>query len=113
MKNTVLNSRQWGALVSVGIALTFTGSVSSRAADRQILSGLVPPGVAGLQPLGRLPATNRLELAIGLPLRNQAELDELLRQLYDPASTNFHKFLLPPEFAARFGPTEEDYLAVQ
>ena len=60
-----------------------------------------------------MPATNHLELAIGLPLRNQAALDELLRQLYDPGSPNFHKFLTPPEFAARFGPTEQDYQAVR
>ena len=65
-----------------------------------------------LTPAGRLPATNELFLSIGLPLRNEGELNELLRQLYDPASTNFHKFLTPSEFAARFGPTEPDYQAV-
>jgi subtilase family serine protease len=79
---------------------------------RATLSGQVPAAVARLAPAGRLPATNHLELAIGLPLRNQAALDELLRQLYNPDSTNFHKFLTPPEFTARFGPTEQDYQAV-
>ena len=69
-------------------------------------------GVAWLAPNGRLPATNQLSLAIGLPLRNRAGLDALLRQLYDPRSTNFHQFLTPPEFAARFGPMESDYQAV-
>ena len=77
-----------------------------------MLRGQVPPVVARLTPTGRLPATNHLFLALGLPLRNQAALGELLRQLYDPHSTNFHKFLTPPEFAARFGPTEQDYQAV-
>jgi xanthomonalisin len=78
----------------------------------ETLSGHVPSVVAGLAPKGRLPATNHLFLAIGLPLRNQAVLDELLRQLYDPRSTHFHKYLTPPEFTARFGPTEQDYQAV-
>jgi subtilase family serine protease len=96
-----------------GLALLFGPIRSSLAADRQFLHGHVPPVVARLQPLGHLPGTNCLNLAIGLPLRNQAELDELLRQLYDPASTNFHKFLTPAESAAWFGPTEEDYQAVQ
>ena len=82
------------------------------APDRVMLPGHVPSVVAGLTPKGRLPATNHLYLAIGLPVRNQAALDELLRQLYDPRSTNFHKFLTPPEFTARFGPTEQDYQAV-
>ena len=58
------------------------------------------------------PREQRLQLALGLPLRNQDELDALLPQLSDPASPNFHKYLLPEEFAARFGPSEEDYAAL-
>jgi subtilase family serine protease len=104
--------RSW-LIIGLGVGLFAGPGCPSRAADRQFLSGHVPPVVARLQPLGQLPGTNRLDLAIGLPLRNQPELDELLRQLYDPASTNFHKFLLPAEFAARFGPTEGDYQALQ
>jgi hypothetical protein len=100
-------------VTGLGLALLFGPIRSSLAADRQFLHGHVPPVVARLQPLGRLPGTNCLNLAIGLPLRNQAELDELLRQLYDPASTNFHKYLTPAESATRFGPTEEDYQAVE
>lgn len=53
-----------------------------------------------------------MHLAIGLPLRNQVELGEFLHELYDPGSTNFHKYLTTPEFTERFGPTEEDYQAV-
>jgi subtilase family serine protease len=68
--------------------------------------------VSALAANARFPATNVLSLAIGLPLQNQPALEELLRQLYDPASTNFHKFLTPPEFTTRFGPSQEDYEAV-
>ena len=62
-----------------------------------------------LQPLRSLPATNRLNLGIGLPLRNQEELTRLLAEIYDPASTNYQHYLTPEQFAARFGPTEQDY----
>jgi subtilase family serine protease len=79
---------------------------------RKVLRGHVPEAVAHLTASGRLPATNQLHLAIGLPLRNQNELDELLQQLGDPGSTNYHKYLTPEEFTARFGPTEQDYQAV-
>jgi hypothetical protein len=72
---------------------------------RMFLPGHVPAAVSKLTPAGRLPATNVLSLAFGLPLRNAAALNELLRQLYDPGSTNFHKFLTPAEFTMRFGPT--------
>ncbi len=80
--------------------------------DRVMLYGHVPGPVAGLAPTGRLPAQNDLALAIGLPLRQQDVLNELLVQLYDPRNTNYHKFLSPEEFTARFGPTEQDYQAV-
>ena len=53
-----------------------------------------------------------MNLAIGLPLRNQQELDTLLQQLYDPASPNYRRYLTPEQFTERFGPTETDYQAV-
>ena len=56
-----------------------------------MLHGQVPGAIARfhLQPTGRLANTNRLNLAIGLPLRNQEALTNLLRQIYDPASPNY------------------------
>jgi hypothetical protein len=93
--------------------LDASGPVFAAVTGLRTLRGHVPPVLAHLTPVGNLPATRQLNLAIGLPLRNHAELDELLRQLYDPASPNFHKFLTPEEFTARFGPTEADYAAVE
>ena len=81
-------------------------------AERQLLRGHVPAVLARLQPLGRLVATNRLKLAIGLPLRNPEALAQLLQQLSDPAHPNYRHYLTPEEFAAKFGPTEQDYAAV-
>src|SRR5208337_1775956 len=78
----------------------------------QQLQGHVPAVVAGLQPTGELPKTQKLSLSIGLPLRNPAALDALLQQLYDPASPQYHQFLTPAQFTAQFGPTESDYQAV-
>ena len=80
---------------------------------RLTLHGSVPPATFKLVAIGHLPATNILRLAIGLPLRNPDELNELLRQIYDPASTNYHKYLSPEEMTARFGPTEQAYQAVE
>jgi subtilase family serine protease len=86
--------------------------VAAVPGQRQI-SGCVPPVVARLAPQGRLPATNQLQLAISLSLRDPAGLNALLTQLYDPASTKFHKFRTPPELATRFGPTEQEYTALR
>ncbi|MGD1087417.1 MAG: protease pro-enzyme activation domain-containing protein [Verrucomicrobiota bacterium] len=77
------------------------------------MPGHVPPVVSSLTAKGLLPATSRLRLAIGLPLRDPAGLDNFLAQVYDPSSPNFRRFLSPEEFTARFGPTEQDYEAVK
>src|SRR5271170_1638671 len=76
------------------------------AAARQVLYGHVPKVLARLAPVGRLDATRRLKLAIGLPLRNERALDDLIRQLYDPASPNYRHFLTPAQFTAQFGPAQ-------
>ena len=86
------------------LALLFLFATSAPAAETKSLPGHVPAAVAkfGLQPTGRLPATERLTLAIGLPLRNRPALTNLLQQLYNPASTNFHQYLSTEQF------TEQD-----
>jgi len=71
----------------------------------------LPAAVARLTPTGRLASTNHLSLAFSLPLRNQAALDSLLQQIYDPKSPQYHHYLTPAEFTAQFGPTEADYQA--
>jgi len=70
------------------------------------------PVVSRLNPVGRLPASRHLQLAISLPLRNQRALTDLLAQLQNPASPNYHKYLTPAQFAERFGPADPDYQAV-
>ncbi len=101
---------------SVLAALVFlTAVITGFSAEppRKSLPGHVVPATKRLMPLARLAATNELSLAIGLPLRNTNELGEFLRQLSDPASPKFRKFLSPAEFTARFGPTESDYETVK
>jgi len=73
----------------------------------------MPAAVQRLSALSSLPATNELRLAIGLPLRDPSALNSFLRDLYDPSSPSFHQFITPAEFAARFGPSEADYQAVE
>jgi subtilase family serine protease len=89
-------------------------ALTAQAEQRPILTTHVPEAVAsGVAPLvGHLPSTQHLSLAISLPPRNEAELDELLQQIYDPQSANYHRYLSVEEFTARFGPSESDYAAV-
>ena len=62
--------------------------------------------------LGRLPETQSMRLVLVLPHRNQAGLDNLLKDLYDPNSPSYHQFLTVEEFTEKFGPSQQDYDAV-
>ncbi len=97
-----------------GTLLVILSTVLVQAAGLKTLPSHVLDVVAQLklQPVGSLAETQRLHLAIGLPLRNQAALNSLLQQLYDPASPNYHHFLTPDQFTEMFGPSEQDYQAV-
>lgn len=110
----MLNNRYFLPALSVGVACFFAITAKAQTTGKQRLHGHLPEAVARfhLQPTGRLSATQHLNLAIGLPLRNEAALDSLLQQIYDPASPNFRQYLTPEQFTERFGPTEQDYQAV-
>ena len=101
--------QRFSRILALGVALVLALSVSGQPVTEKILLGHVPPVVAQLKSNGLLPATNRLHLTFSLPLRNQPELDDLIRQLYDSSSPNYRKFITPQEFTARFGPAESDY----
>ncbi len=90
----------------VTLAAVVLSSAAAPQPGMKNLAGHVPAVVSHLQAKGLLAATNRLSLALGLPLRNQEALTNLLQQIYDPASTNYHHYLTPEQFTAQFGPTE-------
>jgi len=62
--------------------------------------------------VGFLAPTERMNLAIMLPLRNQPELTALLGRLNDPTSPDYGHFLTVAQFTEQFGPTAQDYQAV-
>jgi subtilase family serine protease len=102
--------QRWFAVLLVGV---FFLAAPARA-QRLTLTAHVPPAVAnGQAPIvGQLPGQQRISLAISLPLRNEAGLDTLLQQLYDPRNPNYRRYLSVDEFTQRFGPAQDDHDAV-
>lgn len=94
----------------VAVLIFFCASFAAPAA--QVVHRHLPAIALGLHPMGRLPATERLDLMIGLPLRNRQALTNELQQLYDPGSPQYHHYLTPSQFTEQFGPTPEDYQTV-
>jgi subtilase family serine protease len=71
-----------------------------------VLHGNVPQASksAAAKDAGALASSTLLNLSISLPLRNQALLQALLTNQYDPNSPLYHKFLTPGQFQTQFGP---------
>ena len=63
--------------------------------------------------IGAMLHSQRMALAIILPLRNQSELASLLKRLYEPTSPEYRHFLTVAQFTAQFGPTGQDYASVE
>ena len=104
----------FGAFLTISCGSLLLLTTVANAAERQVLRGHVVRTVTelDLQPVGRLASSTNLDLVIGLPLRNQEALTNLLQQQYAPASPQYHRWLTPEEFTTKFGPTEHDYQAV-
>ena len=83
-----------------------------KAVTTQTLSNPVPAAARAPAVLSPVAADKILRISIGLPLRNQEALNQLLTDLYQPENPKFRQFLEPEQFAEQFGPTEADYAAV-
>src|SRR5579863_9608653 len=96
-------------LLGGALLLLCAAGLQAQSLPTRHVRGEVASGEASFT--GLLPADQAMRLDLMLPLRNEAELDQLLQNLYDPQSPLFHKFLSVEEFTARFGPSAEDYAA--
>jgi uncharacterized repeat protein (TIGR01451 family) len=103
-------ARSFPLLFAIGAIMLFIPP--SALAQRQLLHGHVPAAAAQSRPVGELDRIKPLEVLIGLPLRNQETLTNLLHDLYDPASPSYRQYLTPPQFTEKFGPTPADYQAI-
>jgi subtilase family serine protease len=85
------------------------------SANVAALRGTAHPMAQSRFDQGRTDSTRVLSgvsLAFRLSPAQQADLDRLLREQQDPSSTNYHKWLTPDEYAARFGMTQADLAKV-
>ncbi|KVF79558.1 peptidase S53 [Burkholderia sp. FL-7-2-10-S1-D7] len=53
-----------------------------------------------------------VDIALGLNLRNEAQLDQYLHDLHTPGSPHYKQFLTSAQFAAQYAPTDQQVAAV-
>ena len=78
------------------------------------LSGHVPTKpINKAQFLKPMAADEHVSMTFVLPLRNQVELEDLVKKMYDPTDhEHYGKYMTSATFIERFAPTHEDYHAV-
>ena len=70
------------------------------------------PKPVDLGPLVAQAGSTPLSVTVALRLRSPNEAENLMKALHTPGNSQFHRFLSPAEFVARFGPAEGDVAKV-
>src|SRR6266852_7752108 len=105
------------AVVAVA-ALAVTFLVSANAAQNSgstnySLTGNTPGFIKKATDLGSADPTTVISVTVWLTLRNEAQLDQLLRQQNQKGSPNCHKWITQDSFNAAFSPTAQEVKSVQ
>lgn len=98
-----------------GIATVLTGAPaeSIETLRRGARLAGVPPEIGDAEEAGRVDPGLPLEkMVFVFPVRDPAGLERFLRELQDPASPRFRRWLTPSEFGERFGARKEDLEAI-
>jgi hypothetical protein len=111
MKNSGLSrgTPHYGLVATLFVVMSILAARSSLA-QTVTLDDNRPPQAAGLS--APAAATRPLTLHISFRLRNRDALSKLLKDLQDPASPDYHRWLTPAQFNARFGRTPAEVKAV-
>ena len=101
-------------VVALSAALSLLLTMPAQAQLHSLFTHHVRQAVVNKQAklISPLPETQRLKLAIMLPLNDQPGLNAFLKQLYNPQAPTYRQFLSVQQFTARFGPSQADYDAV-
>lgn len=102
-------------LIGIVLLQFFPSLHPSSAVHADTLStfpGTVSPLIATSHLNGPADKTQRIDLSIGLRLNNQAALTNYVRDIANPQSTNYHRFLSPAQFNAVFAPGTGVYTAL-
>ncbi len=96
-----------GAVLVAALAL-----FAPPAAARLVRVGSVPPLTMGTRLLGPLPATLRVHVTVALRPRDGRALGREALAVATPGNSDYHRYLTPRGFAARFGATTGEIRAV-
>ena len=101
-------------IINICVLLVVFAGVSPLSAQQKVTIAGTPNALqdGSAQLVGHYNPQQMLRLVLALQPPHMADEEEFLRQLRDPNSPQFHKFLSENEWDARFAPAEQDEQAV-
>jgi subtilase family serine protease len=96
-------------------AALLSGPIGAQAAalPSTVLPGTAPLQLQGALDVGPAATATRQRVVLALSLRDQAGLQQLLRDQQAPGSATYHQWLTPAQFTARFAPDPAVVAAAQ
>jgi subtilase family serine protease len=85
----------------------------SQSANAQVAADSKSRMLANAENLGAENLSKPITVTVWLKHHNQAAFDELVRQMYDKSSPNYHRFLTLEQYHANFAPTAREAAAVR
>jgi subtilase family serine protease len=94
--------------IVAGVALVGTNAAWAESEQRAVHS----PWVARATKVAPVDENQQVTIALHLKLHDEVGLAQLIKQIYDPASSRYGQYLSPAQFHAQFAPTAADVQAV-
>ena len=85
----------------------------SRSASSQMATDSRSRMLSNAENLGAEDLSKQITVTVWLKHHNQAAFDELVRQMYDKSSPNYHRFLTLEQYHANFAPTVQEAAVVR
>lgn len=103
-----------GKITAVFVVLTLiVGFGFTQSASSQVVSENKARALAHAEDLGAEDLSKPITVTVWLKHHNQAAFDELVREMYDKTSPNYHRFLTREQYHANFAPTAQEAAAVR
>ncbi len=101
------------ALLATLLSLVVCGSAQSANSVNYLIPNNTPGFIKNAQDTGPVDPNTIISVTVWLQLQHENQLDQLVAQVHQKGSPNYHKWITQNQFNAQFGPTAQELNAVQ
>ena len=101
------------AVSSVSLFVSSIAAALEQPSATVTIPGNVAPALQDAAYLNHSDPNAVLTIVVGLKRHNEAEFADLLNRMYDADSSDYHRWITPADFLAKFSPSQADVEAVR